>query len=182
MTDTPVIIAQVGRPFGVAGWVFLQSFTDPVARLFEYEPWLIQMPGDATWQPVEVETWRSQQNGFVAKLKGCDDRTMAQSYTGARIAVIRNILPTLEEASFYWQDLEGLEVVTENGQALGTVLYMHNQGASDLMVIANKQKKMHLPFVLGQVVKAVELKERRIVVDWDMSLNQALSSAANDND
>ncbi|MFO1257619.1 MAG: ribosome maturation factor RimM [Gammaproteobacteria bacterium] len=181
MTDTPVIIAQVGRPFGVAGWVFLQSFTDPITRLFDYGPWLIQMPGHEAWQALEVETWRSQQNGLVAKLKGCDDRTMAQSYTGARIAVIRDILPTLEESSFYWQDLEGLEVVTEGGQSLGTVLYMHNQGASDVMVIENKEKKMHMPFVLGQVVKAVELDEQRIVVDWDMTLNQVVS-AANDDD
>lgn len=181
MTDTPVIIAQVGRPFGIAGWVFLQSFTDPIARLFEYEPWLIQMPHDTAWRTVEIETWRSQQKGLVVKFKGCDDRTIAQSYTGARIAVIRDILPTLETSSYYWQDLEGLEVVTEDGQMLGTVLYMHNQGASDVMVITNKQQKIHMPFVLGQVVKAVELDKRRVVVDWDMTLNQAIS-AANDND
>lgn len=178
MSDEPVIIAQIGRPFGIAGWVYLQSFTDPVEALFDYEPWLLQMPKKADWRPVEIEKWRSQQTGVVVKFKGCDDRTTAQSFTGARMGVLRENLPELdEETSYYWQDLEGLNVETVDGQVLGVVGYLFNQGASDVMVIEQNGQSYHIPFVLGDVVQKVELDAKRIIVDWDLTLNQVASGA-----
>ena len=87
----------------------------------------------------------------------------------------RDALPTPEDGQYYWVDLIGLEVVDETGRSLGTVREMIETGANDVMVIrpcvpaasdrARAEDRI-VPFLVGDVVREVDLAAGRIRVSW----------------
>ena len=130
--------------------------------IFEYQPWLL---GEDR-KPVEIIDGRKQGKGLAALLPGFDDREQAMTLVGQQIFVGRDQLPPAEEGSYYWSDLEGLEVHTIDGKMLGRVDRMMETGANDVMVLKGDRERL-VPFIQGQYVKRVDLEAGLIEVDWD---------------
>lgn len=158
-----VVLGSIGGPYGTRGWVKIQSATEPPGNILRYSPW--QVGRDGRWSRVGVAEGRLQGRGVIARLDGCRDRGDASGYGGCEIAVERSQLPEVEEDEYYWADLVGLRVVTTEGVDLGEVGRMMETGANDVMVIQGDVERL-IPFLLGTVVRSVEVAEGTIVVDW----------------
>jgi 16S rRNA processing protein RimM len=91
---------------------------------------------------------------------------MAAGYSGTEIGIFREQLPLTDDNEFYWDDLVGLHVVTLDGTELGKVDHLIETGSNDVLVIRGEREYL-VPFIQGQVIKAVDLAGRRIRVDWD---------------
>ena len=104
-----------------------------------------------------------------AKLEGIEDRDAAKAWVGSEVAVERDRLPDTDEGEYYWFDLIGAEVVDAGGRRLGRVQGLMETGANDVMVVRGERERL-IPFIVEQVVKAVDLDARRITVDWDSEL------------
>ena len=100
-------------------------------------------------------------------------REEAQLLTNFEIAIDPAVLPELPEDEFYWRDLIGMQVVTDNGYDLGTVSDMLETGSNDVLVVkanlkdAFGQKERLIPFLEEQVIKLIDREAQRIEVDWD---------------
>ena len=158
-----VVLGSIGGPYGTRGWVKIQSATEPSGNILRYSPW--QVGRDGRWSRVGVAEGRLQGRGVIARLDGCHDRGDASGYGGCEIAVERSQLPEVEEDEYYWADLVGLRVVTTESVDLGEVGRMMETGANDVMVIQGDVERL-IPFLLGTVVRSVEVAEGTIVVDW----------------
>ena len=75
-------------------------------------------------------------------------------------------MPAVAEGEYYWNDLIGLKVVALDGEVLGTVDYLLETGANDVLVVRG-ERELLIPFVTGQVVTQVDLENRVLRVDWD---------------
>ncbi|HLU13575.1 MAG TPA: ribosome maturation factor RimM [Arenimonas sp.] len=159
-----ILLGRVVGAFGVRGEVRLQSWTDPRAALFKYQPWTLRV-GDSER---EVSGVRGRDTGkhVLAVIPGIEDRDQAEALRGAEIWVPRERLPALPPGQYYWVDLEGLAVETTEGVALGTVSHLFDNGANAVMVVQGERERL-LPFVMDQYIKSVDLEGGRIVVDWD---------------
>ena len=160
----PVIIGRISGLYGVRGWLRVFSYTEPRENIVDYNPWLIRIDGE--WRPVEVEDGRAQGKGVVVKLAGCDERDTATRYLGLDIAVNRGQLGELEPGEYYWADLEGLRVVTCEGVELGRVDHLFATGANDVVVVRGDRERL-IPFVQGDVIRAIDLQAGVMEVDWD---------------
>jgi len=163
--DRRLLIGRIVGLFGVNGWVKLESYTEPRARILKYRPWLLKAAGRET-EIAEVKG-RVHGKGLVAALPDVGDRDAAMAWVGAEIWVRRSALPKPKRGEYYWADLEGLDVVTIDGVALGAVSYLFATGANDVLVVRDGERERMIPFVLEQFVRNVDLGSRRIVVDWD---------------
>jgi 16S rRNA processing protein RimM len=56
--------------------------------------------------------------------------------------------------------------VALDGEVLGTVDYLLETGANDVLVVRG-ERELLIPFVTGQVVTQVDLENRVLRVDWD---------------
>ncbi len=125
------------------------------------------------WQRFELEDWKRHNKGYVAKLKGLDQREDAQMLTNAEIAVSAQALPALSDEEFYWRELFGMDVVNAKGYHLGTVTDMLETGSNDVLVVkanlkdAFGKKERLIPFLEEQVIKSIDRTAQRIEVDWD---------------
>jgi 16S rRNA processing protein RimM len=161
-----VTLGRVSGVFGVKGWLKVQSYTEPRDNVAKFEVWTLRMNGAE--RVFAVEDGQDHAGSVIAKLQGIDDRERAREWVGAEIVVERTQLPATSANEFYWTDLEGLEVRTTAGEVLGRVDHLLATGGNDVLVLGGAEERL-IPFVLGQVVKHVDLEAGLIVVDWSPS-------------
>ncbi|WP_189432993.1 ribosome maturation factor RimM [Alishewanella longhuensis] len=166
-----IVLGKFGAVYGINGWLKINSYTDIPEGIFDYTPWQVKFQGN--WQPMQVSSWKRHSNSLIAKLTGVNDRDLAQQYVNADIAVPATALPALDEGDFYWKDLMGLTVVTEQGYNLGEVTDLMETGSNDVLVVkANRtdafgKSERLIPYLNDTVVKQVDLAAKQILVDWD---------------
>jgi 16S rRNA processing protein RimM len=166
-SDT-LIVGKIGAPYGVKGWVKINSYTDESTGIFDYAPW--KLSDGKTYQ---VEQWRYSGKALVAKIDGIETRDDAERIKNCDVSISAEQLPALEGDDFYWRDLIGMQVETLEGYGLGTVKEMFETGANDVMLVKARsndafgQKERMLPFVRESVIKSVDMQAKTITVDWD---------------
>ncbi len=155
-------MGRIAAPFGIKGWVKVQSFTDDPATLMAFASWRIGRGEQHTHYG--VETIQEHSNTLVAKLAGIDDRDAAYALRGQEISVARSSLPLPADDEFFWSDLIGLTAVNREGIELGKVDSLMETGAHDLLVVKGKREYL-IPF-MAQFVGVVDIAAGRIEVDW----------------
>jgi 16S rRNA processing protein RimM len=164
------IVGKITTAFGIKGWVKVYSFTEPMKNILNYKRWLLKVNGQ--WKAYQLRDGKPQGKGLVAALQGVDDRDEALALSQVEIAIPSDELPQLENDEFYWFQLEGLKVVTLNGQLLGKVSHLFNSGAPhDVLTVKGcegsvDQQERLIPYV-EQTVKNVDLEAGEIQVDWE---------------
>ncbi|REH37654.1 16S rRNA processing protein RimM [Paraperlucidibaca baekdonensis] len=168
--ESLIQVGHVHTAYGIKGWVWVMSRTDPIANIFSYGPWYLDRGGVLT--EVDVLSSRPQAKGLVAHLAHCPDRNAADALFGAGIWVPKAALPTLEDDEYYWSELIDMTVVTEQDVLLGRIHAMMETGANDVIVVRacegslDDQERL-LPWLPGRVVRFVDRNQRRVRVDWD---------------
>lgn len=163
-----VVVGKIGAPYGIKGWVKINSYTETPEGVFEYSPWLL-----ADGQEYQVDQWRPHGKALVAKLVGIDSRDDAERIKNLDISIDEAQLPTLDDSEFYWRELTGMTVITTQGYNLGTVKDVFNTGANDVLLVkaqakdAFGQKERLIPFAFDTVVQSVDRAEKVITVEWD---------------
>jgi 16S rRNA processing protein RimM len=158
-----IIIGRIGAPFGILGWLKINSFSEPKDKILEYQPWYLEE--NSGWQELTIEAGKWHSNQIIAKLPGCDDRTTAQSYTNKNILIDASLLPPTKKNEYYWRDLEGLEVINKDNENLGVVDRVLATGANDVLAVKGDRMRL-IPYIKDVILK-VDLPKKRITVDWD---------------
>ena len=163
-----LIIGRISSVFGIKGWIKLVSHSRPRENIFSYSHWFVKSP-KGQWGKVEVQAGKPQGKTLVAKLAGLDSREVAEQWINADIAISRDMLPRTDQDDYYWADLIGLNVHTEDGEEIGTVIRLMETGSNDVLVVKNDdtQKEHLIPWVMEQVIINVDLSGGQILVDWD---------------
>lgn len=158
-----VLLGRIAGVYGVKGWVRLESDTRPRQAIFDYSPWRLGLKDG--WEQRAVEAGETRGNGLVAKIEGIDDRDLAHSLIGTRIAIPREQLPAAGEGEVYWADLVGCRVENQDGVDFGEVVSLMETGANDVLIIRNGRERL-IPYI-DEVITDVDLDQKRIKVEWD---------------
>lgn len=154
-----VVIGKITGVHGVQGWLKVMPYTEVPQNAASYQPWLLN------GKQACVAQHRVNGKGLLVKLEGLDDRDLAKAYVGQQVTVEKAQLPKLE-SEFYWSDLVGLNVVSVEGKALGTVSSMLETGVHDVVVVKGK-REFGIPYRLGEVITNIDLEQGTMTVDWD---------------
>ena len=172
-------VGRIGEAWGLRGDFRVLPFADPPDALSAARHWHLRPPADRIHVPagaapllpsLRVSTLRQQGDGYVASSPDVADRTAAEALRGARVFVSRAQFPAAGDDEYYWADLIGMSVVIREGEALGAVVDLLDNGAQSVLrvrpVDADAGERL-IPFVAAYV-DSVGLAERRIVVDWGL--------------
>jgi len=91
-------------------------------------------------------------------LKDFDSINQVLSLVGRELYVRREQLPVLSEGEYYWCDLLGLKVVTDQGENLGILADIIATGSNDVYVVKSGEKEYLIP-ALEDVVREVNLDD-----------------------
>ncbi|PNS07720.1 ribosome maturation factor RimM [Solilutibacter silvestris] len=164
-TGRRILMARVHGAFGVHGELKVESFSEPPQALLRYAPLTLRDPR-GNERELEGVGGRAATKGLVMTIPGIEDRDAAEALRGAEIYVPRSALPPPAPGEYYWVDLEGMEVVTTEGVALGRVSHLTSTGVNDVLVVEGERERL-IPFKEPDYVTSVDFDTRRITVDWD---------------
>jgi len=123
---------------------------------------------------IDMMQAKNHSGDVVAQLVGVAGRDAAEALKGSAVQISRRHFPALSDSEFYWVDLIGLEVHNLQGEFLGIVDNMMDNGAHPILRIAaassdaeKAQPEILVPFV-DQFVTAVDLAAKKITVDWGL--------------
>jgi len=121
---------------------------------------------EGEWQAAKVQEGKRHGKSVIAHLQGVDDRDQAAALIGSDIAIPRDELPAAEDGSYYWLDIEGMQVVHRDGTDLGRVAYLMETGAYDVLVTEGERERL-IPFIAEKVILDVDFDKGVISVDWE---------------
>jgi 16S rRNA processing protein RimM len=160
-------VGQVTGAYGIEGAVKVIPLTDFEDRFSHGSALHL----DGCERPVEWS--RAGQPGLVVKLKGIDNRTMAELFRGRYLEVPEDAARVLDDGRYYHHEVVGLAVKTGSGQDLGTIAEVLERPANDVWV-SREGTVEHLIPATRDAVLEVNLEARRVVVaDWLVDVEDA---------
>jgi 16S rRNA processing protein RimM len=172
-----IVIGSIGAPFGVRGWVKVNSYTEPRENIINFLNWrlITDSVQEISVAIKKVKELKRHQDNYIALLDGVSDRNQAALFTNRKIAVFREELPSLTEGEYYWADLVGATVINVNQvdasqTVLGIVVELFETGANDILLVKDSHtaKEYLIPYIQNQTILKVNLTEpKSILVDWE---------------
>jgi len=115
---------------------------------------------------LNISNIRLNKNFAIVKFEGIDSINELLEYKGAFLYVEENtIRESLEDDEFLIDELVSLGVFDEQGNKLGFVVGVSNNGANDLLSVKTNSKKVVLvPFVKA-IVTDVDIRSKKIIIN-----------------
>ncbi len=161
--DPPfVIVGRLTRPHGTKGEFLIRSLTDhpdrtfvPGVRLQVADP--TGAEPDPLFPPLEVGEARAYRQGYLVRFVGVEDRTRGDILRERYLLRPFDEAEPLAEDELFHHQLQGLTVVTREGDPVGRVLGVYSLQPFDLLEVARPEADpLLIPFT------------REIVVEWDL--------------
>ena len=167
-----ICIASVGKPRGLIGEFFINSFCTPKENLLNYNSFYIQ---DNLIKDFKIEYIKKINSKMYAKIFGIDDIDSIKKYTNLNIFINKDSLPEAEENEAYWYELIGMKVIdVKSKDILGIVENLNNYGANVCLELIPTQESIDdqnrlIPFVIDKFISSINREESTIFVNWDKS-------------
>lgn len=118
-----------------------------------------------SYSPLKIKCIRLNKNSAIVKFEGINSIDEIVEYKGKIIFVEeQTIRESLEDDEFLIDELVGLDVLDQNGEKLGFVVGVSNNGANDLLSVKTKSKEVALvPFVKA-IVTDVSINDKKIKI------------------
>ena len=162
-------IGQIVNTFGIKGMVKIKPFTDDITRFDNLK--IIYVETNKVKKQYDIEEVKYHKEMVLIKFKGIDKLEEAEMLRNSFLKVNRKDEPELEEGTYYIVDLLGIDVYSDEEEHLGKLEDIYNYGSSDIYVVKNELGKQLLLPAISDVIKEINLNEKRIVVHILEGLN-----------
>ena len=156
-------VGQIVNTNGLKGLLKVNPFTDDITRFERLKTIFIEHKKELL--EFEIESVRYQKKQVLLKLKGIDTIEEAEKYREDYLKINRNKEEKLPEDTYYIVDLIGLDIYTEDGELLGKLDDVFSTGSNDVYVVKNGEGKQILLPAISDVIKNIDLEQKKIVVN-----------------
>ncbi|WP_202080087.1 ribosome maturation factor RimM [Caldalkalibacillus salinus] len=162
-------VGKIVNTHGVRGEVRVVTTSDfaeeryqPGKRLFYFTGGQNQ---DQEGVPLVIKSYRQHKSFDLLSFEDHPSINDVEGYKGGFLKVAEDDRETLEEGEYYYDQIIGCDVLTEEGDILGTVKEILSPGANDVWVIKRKErgKDVLIPYI-DDVVKSIDVEHKQIVV------------------
>lgn len=148
-----LIVGRIARPHGVRGDVGMTLMTEHPDRLMNVK--VLYLGPDL--EPHQVKRMRRHQDGMIITFEEVADRDTAESLREHLVHIhLKDAVP-LEEGEYYLFQIEGIRVVTEDGEELGRLTGLIETGANDVYVVTSGEGKEILLPAIPDVILNVDV-------------------------
>ena len=155
-----LVVGFVRRPHGVKGEMIMDVHTDFPERL---KTGMTVYVGDQ-YKPMVLASRRPHAKGMLIRFRGVKAPEDAGLYRNTWVYVPTSNRPELPEGEYYHHQLLRLNVITDDGKALGVLVDILETGANDVYVVRDADGKETLLPAIPSVILDVQLAERQMRV------------------
>lgn len=171
-------IGKIVGAHGINGVVKVYSYAESVDCFTAYgRLTVIDLRGQ---RQTHKALWAKQYKRIVRlALESVGSRSAAEAMAGYRVLIPKKCLPLLEDEVYYWADLIGMDVFTNDEDYLGRVAEIIPTGANDVYVVrtleGNPLKEFLIPAITS-VVLDIDVAHQRMRVELPDGLIESTGS------
>lgn len=154
-----LVVGRLLGPVGVSGDLRAQLLTDFPERF----PDLRTVHLGDNLRPYRVVWARLEGGTAVLHLSGVDDVAAAQGLANQDVQIPIDAAAELPADQYFWHQILGLAVWSDDGVYLGTVVEVMRTGSNDVYLVRNGTRDALIP-AIEDVVREVDLEQRRMIV------------------
>ncbi|MCC2684402.1 MAG: rRNA processing protein RimM [Paenibacillaceae bacterium] len=166
MDEQWLTVGKIVNTHGLRGEVKVLSRTDFPEDRFKPGSKLAIAPehGDVE-RSVTIESSRMNKSMFLLKLKEFNDINEAEKYKGSLLKVNKTEQSELGADEYYYHEIIGCRVVTDEAEELGTISEILSPGANDVWVVErpDHRKPLLIP-VIDDVVLNVDIQDKLVKI------------------
>lgn len=155
-------VGVITSPHGVKGEVNVFPTTDDMHRFGSLKKLYIDLGKEQ--KLCEIEDVKYFKNMVILKFSGIDDRNQVEGLRTKDLYIDREDAVALEEGEFFICDIIGFDVVTDEGNHLGTLKDVLTTAANDVYVVDMGEGKEALIPSIKQCILDTSLENRKITV------------------
>jgi 16S rRNA processing protein RimM len=157
-----ITIGKAVKPFGVKGEMKIAPMTDFPERFKELDRvYLVSLAGKEI--VCKVKSVRYAGEVPLLLFDGYDSPEKAKELNGWLLKVPEEDTVPLPEGQYYWYEIIGMEVLSESGEKLGTIVDIFETGSNDVYVMKCGRKEIYLP-ATKEVIKRIDRKTKQMVI------------------
>ncbi|SDM96961.1 16S rRNA processing protein RimM [Paenibacillus sp. yr247] len=161
MSEKLVTVGRIVNSHGIRGELKVVPETDFPER-FDKGNALIIVDSQNKQTPVTVQTSRLHKNMFILQFDQFSNINDVEKFKGSLLKIEAKDQQPLEEGEYYYHEIIGCKVVTEEGQELGLVSEVLTPGANDVWVVSLPKGKQLLLPVIDDVILDVDITLKTI--------------------
>ncbi|WP_258955107.1 ribosome maturation factor RimM [Sporomusa ovata] len=154
-----ITIGKIVAPHGVRGDVRIVPLTDFPDRFYDLTKVLVDGVGE-----LALESARQHKKFILLKFSGLDSINDIEHLRDKLIQIRREDAVKLPEGRYYIFDIIGLNVFTEEGNLLGTIIDVLQPGSNDVYVVKQQDKSEVLIPAIKEVVKKIDILGKQMIV------------------
>jgi 16S rRNA processing protein RimM len=150
-------VGKIVNTHGVRGEIKVYPYTDNIENLLSLK--MINLKDGIDYKVISS---KFHKNMIIYKIKGIDTIEDTTRIMNKYLYIEKKDI--VEEDTFYYEDLEGLDVYNiDNNEYIGKLVYVFNTGANDIYEIKLDDKSIYIP-AIKDVVKKVDLNEKKMFI------------------
>lgn len=157
-----ISIGKVQKPHGVKGELKIELLTDHPDRFSSLTRVFLASPRGEV-RECAVSAVRYQDGKPLLHLGGYDSPEKARELNGWLVQIPEEEAVPLPEGRYYWFELIGMEVESEDGERLGRIVDIFPTGSNDVYVVQAGRREIYLP-ATKEVIRQVDCKAKRMVI------------------
>ncbi len=158
--DDLVPIGRFGTPHGIKGEIKFRPYDGVEEFIWD----VVSVIFNKGLRRLEVKKVRTQTGGFLITLDGVNQREEAALFTGLEVSVPESELPETSSDEYYYKDLEGLAVITDDCRDLGFITKVFSAGGgNDVFEVTGPNGEVLIP-VTEETILEINLEEHQVKV------------------
>jgi 16S rRNA processing protein RimM len=161
-----LLVGKIANTHGLRGELKVWPETDfPDVRFAKGSSLLLVHPEDESkMEQVKVAAAREQKGLYLIKFDRFDNINEVERFKGWSLMVPSDKRAKLEQDEYYFHDIIGCVVVSEEGETIGEITDILRPGANDVWVVARpKGKPVYLPYI-DDVVLSVDIANKMVTI------------------
>lgn len=152
-----IAIGRLTKPHGLQGEMVFLPYVYDLELLPELRNRRVYLGRQPTLTEERVVVaWRQLPKRVLMRFDGIHDVRHAETFRDCELFIPRERFSPLPEGEYYWFEIEGLTVLTHDGQLLGSIADIIYTGSNDVYVVRNGPQEYLIP-ALQDVVQRIDL-------------------------
>jgi 16S rRNA processing protein RimM len=151
-----LLVGILRRPHGVKGEILMTVMTDFPERI---QPGVTFYMGEEH-TPVTIASSRHHNKGLIIRFEGFSSRNDVEHIRNQNLFVPVEDRHPLPEGEYYFHELIGLQVITDEGKTLGVITEMIETGANNVYVVHREYGQDILLPAIDEVILEIDIANK----------------------
>lgn len=163
-SENMFIIGEIVNTHGVKGEVRIKQITDFIERFNEGSTVYLKNKSDDI-EPLTIESAREHKHLLLVRFIQYSSLDEAEQLKGLSLYIKAEQLSELGPNEYYYHEIIGCAVYSTEGELIGEIDSILSPGANDVWVVQNDTGKEFLIPYIADVVKLVDVKNKRVTIE-----------------